>query len=264
MSVSSAKPPGSGPNQVELDNNLRAGLSRVRDRFGPTLAEAAASLDRVSPSSPEGKQQLEAIKALARLELFGLNNTLLRAMGGSPSPAMPIMDLGSGLAGWLKILNLSRPRAEAPQALIEAGPTPVGPSETRPAGRNFDDLIEKTARDHGLDPNLVRAVVKAESNFDPRAVSKAGAMGLMQLMPGTAKDMGVSDPFDPFQNLYGGTRYLREMLDRYSGDINQALAAYNWGPGNLDRSTGFLPDETRSYIRNVSRFYGDFSAGNKS
>jgi hypothetical protein len=124
----------------------------------------------------------------------------------------------------------------------------------------IENIIVQTARKHGLDPHLVRAVVKTESNFNPEAVSHAGAMGLMQLMPATAKDLGVDDPFDPTENVDGGARYLKQMLGRYSGDLDKALAAYNWGPGNFDRSRGrWMPRETRNYIRIVNRHYQRFA-----
>jgi soluble lytic murein transglycosylase-like protein len=123
-------------------------------------------------------------------------------------------------------------------------------------------VIERAAETAGLDPDLVRAVVKTESNFNAQAVSTAGAMGLMQLMPGTARDLGVKDPFDPVENVFGGAKYLGDMLKRYAGDLNKALAAYNWGPGNLDRNlasgSGFMPEETRNYISRVNHYYDQF------
>ncbi|MBF0531372.1 MAG: lytic transglycosylase domain-containing protein [Deltaproteobacteria bacterium] len=130
---------------------------------------------------------------------------------------------------------------------------------------SIEEIIQKTAAAHELDPDLVRAVVKTESNFNPKAVSSAGAMGLMQLMPTTASDLGVDHPFDPAENVSGGTRYLKQMLQRYAGDVSQALAAYNWGPGNLDnnRNSGFMPDETRNYIRIVTDYYRRFKNENK-
>lgn len=116
-------------------------------------------------------------------------------------------------------------------------------------------LIKTAADAYQLDPELIRAVIRVESNFDPDAVSPAGAMGLMQLMPETATEMGVRNPFDPTENVFGGARYLRLMLDRYSGDLVKALAAYNWGPANLDRSRGWVPDETERYIKMVLMYY---------
>jgi soluble lytic murein transglycosylase-like protein len=136
-----------------------------------------------------------------------------------------------------------------------------------PGGRRspstFDPLIARAARRHGLPPGLVKAVVKAESNFEVAAVSNKGAQGLMQLMPATASDMGVDDPFEAEDNVLGGTRYLRAMYDRY-GDWEQALAAYNAGPGAVDRYRGIPPyAETQEYVERVLHYYrrydGDFS-----
>ena len=114
------------------------------------------------------------------------------------------------------------------------------------------EMVEAAARRHGLDPELVRAVVAVESGFRPNAVSPKGAQGLMQLMPATAKSLGVKDAFDPFSNLDGGTRYLRLLVTRYGGDLNRALAAYNAGEGAVARHGGVPPyPETLAYVRKV-------------
>jgi soluble lytic murein transglycosylase-like protein len=113
-------------------------------------------------------------------------------------------------------------------------------------------LVEDIARREGLTPNLLRAVIEQESAYLPCAVSSKGAQGLMQLMPETAADLGVHDPFDPTQNLGGGARFLRQLLDRYGGDLALALGAYNAGPRHVDR-TGRLPlfPETVSYVSEI-------------
>jgi soluble lytic murein transglycosylase-like protein len=117
-------------------------------------------------------------------------------------------------------------------------------------------LASRIARKHGLDPALVLAVAGVESAFQPRAVSPKGAQGLMQLMPGTARELGVVDAFDPAQNLDGGVRYLRALLERYSGDLRLALAAYNAGAGAVKKHGGVPPyRETRSYVEKVMKRY---------
>jgi len=119
----------------------------------------------------------------------------------------------------------------------------------------YKDIIRHYASSYRLEEALVKAVIKAESNYNPQAVSRKGARGLMQLIPETARQMRVSDPFDPMQNIRGGSNYLRLMLDQFNGNIDLALAAYNAGPNAVQRHGGIPPyEETRTYVKRVRRY----------
>lgn len=121
----------------------------------------------------------------------------------------------------------------------------------------INDIVEKAALRHAVDPNLVRAIVQVESNFNPHAVSRKGAIGLMQLMPRTAKSLNVSNPYDPAQNVDAGVRHFRELLDSYNGNLELSLAAYNAGVSAVHRSGG-VPNysETRNYVKRITGIYG--------
>jgi soluble lytic murein transglycosylase-like protein len=132
--------------------------------------------------------------------------------------------------------------------------TATAPS--RPSPADIEAAIEQAAAHHNVDPNLVRAVIKVESNFNPNAVSRKGAMGLMQLMPQTARQLNVTNPFDPQQNVDAGVRHLKKLMESYGGDVRMSLAAYNAGAGAVARSSG-VPHfaETRNYVRRITELY---------
>ncbi len=118
---------------------------------------------------------------------------------------------------------------------------------------NFEAIIKQAAVTYELPEKLINSIIKHESNFKSNALSKAGASGLMQLMPATARGLGVTSIFDPEQNIMGGSKYLRNMLDKYKGNLDLALAAYNAGPGNVDKYGGIPPfKETQAYVKKVS------------
>lgn len=151
--------------------------------------------------------------------------------------------------------NLSRGTS---QTIMGSQPiVPGAPGQERQLSPEaVDKAIDAAAERHGVDPNLVRAVVKVESNFNPHAVSRKGAMGLMQLMPYTAKSLNVGNAFDPNQNVDAGVRHLKSLLENYNGNLELSLAAYNAGSGAVSRNRGIPPyRETRDYVRKITDLY---------
>ena len=123
-----------------------------------------------------------------------------------------------------------------------------------PANEAYEDIIQEAAATYEMDPNLIRAVMQTESAFHPYALSRAGAEGLMQLMPDLSDEMGVSNAFDPRENIMGGVRYLKKLLDFHDGNLDLALASYNAGPGNVERYGGVPPfEETKNYVRTIKQ-----------
>jgi soluble lytic murein transglycosylase-like protein len=171
----------------------------------------------------------------------------LQAMMGAsaPAPAPASTAFASQLA------SATAAPAPATATTASAGLMSVGASEL-PADVPFGAEITAAAKKHGIDPALLAGLVKQESGFNPTAGSPAGARGLTQLMPGTAAGLGVSDVLDPIQSLDGGAKYLRQQLDAFGGDVTRALAAYNAGPGAVQRHGGVPPyAETQNYVRIV-------------
>lgn len=144
--------------------------------------------------------------------------------------------------------------------------TPKSGAKRRKVSRSsapYESIIQEAARLYQLPEPFLRAVMKVESNFNPDVVSRAGAMGLMQLMPATARSMGVQDPFNPRQNILGGARYLRVLANRFNGDLILTVAAYNAGEGAVNRYEGVPPyDETQRYVRRILKHYYAYRGAN--
>jgi soluble lytic murein transglycosylase-like protein len=243
--------------------------------FAGKLDNILAGNDQNAPAAQTSAQSLAETFHLQML------HTTLTLAGDAPaeSPVSPLFSRQSStMQALVQAYSTNQqeaggvtapPAATAPphQALptLQEMPEPLSGSRppTTPATRGsqwLDPIIAKASRRYGVDVGLIKAVIKAESDFNPSAVSHAGARGLMQLMPGTARALGVSDSFDPEQNVMGGTRFLRDLLDRYNGNVDSALAAYNWGPGNVDKRPDRMPRETREYLARVKQLYASYVA----
>ncbi|MCK4546808.1 MAG: lytic transglycosylase domain-containing protein [Candidatus Eisenbacteria sp.] len=178
-------------------------------------------------------------RALAKAGGLGLGRMLeaklhARSGGETDAPARVFSPPAAGL-GMTRWIPVERPAGEAPRRVAR-----------------YDPIIARAAGSFNLSPGLLRAVITQESGGKADAVSPKGAKGLMQLMDETARDLGVADPYDPEQNIFGGARYLRQLLNRWRGDLKKALAAYNAGPAAVERHGGVPPyRETRDYVRRV-------------
>jgi len=126
----------------------------------------------------------------------------------------------------------------------------------------YDDLITEASKKHGVSFSLLKALIKIESDFNPRAISSAGAKGLMQIMPENIRALNIKDPFDPLENIMGGTRYLKQLIKRFNGKLPMALAAYNAGPNMVDRYKRIPPfKETENFVEKVMKYYSIFKKG---
>jgi len=141
------------------------------------------------------------------------------------------------------------PQIQVPGPIAKETPEEINPL---PGVHEIDRIIGQASAAYGVNTQLIKGVIQAESDFDPNAVSPKGAAGLMQLMPETAKELGVTDPFNPTENIMGGTRYLKQLLDHYDGSVPLALAAYNWGIGNMDSRRSKMPAETKNYVAKIT------------
>jgi soluble lytic murein transglycosylase-like protein len=189
--------------------------------------------------------QRDAERAAPRIQAITIQDYLRKARSVPVIAIPPSFSLEALVSGHSDAGDSDLPQDSAPAT------DPAAPADP-PLQGQIDQNIQMAASKYGLSPHLLRSVIRHESNFDPQAVSPAGAQGLMQLMPATARELGVHDPFDIEQNIDGGARYLRQMLDCFKGNRTLALAAYNAGPGTISRYGGVPPyPETRRYVQKV-------------
>lgn len=182
------------------------------------------------------------------------------------SPVSEAADLysfidGDGSIYYTNIQGEGRTKVCLPFKMAVSKPLSFSSSEID----SYEPIISSTSQRFNVDPDIVRAVIKAESNFNPRAVSPKGAIGLMQLMPATAKEMAVVNPFDPEENIHGGVRYLSKLLQLFDRNLPLTLAAYNAGPERvMGRNEIPFIEETRNYVQKVMEYYKGFKRGSKT
>ncbi|NHM32974.1 lytic transglycosylase domain-containing protein [Neobacillus terrae] len=211
---------GFGSSSEEQDNS---------NMFTDLLNQLLGDQERPSFTSDPSNQGSTDVNLVNDLTLPEISNTV--------TPMVPGLIAANSL-GWI---------GKAPIV------PPAGTSQNQNSSQKYDDIIEKASRLYQVPAKLIRSVMQHESSFNPNAVSRTGASGLMQLMPGTARAMGAENTLDPEQNILAGTKYLRQLMDKYDGNIHYTIAAYNAGPGNVDKYGGIPPfKETQNYVRKVT------------
>lgn len=234
-------------HQKQSSNKAVPNMDKGPCPFNRLLKDSIESIDSVS-DYPHKALPLDQDQARKLYEIIQMrmNECLVRVLSE--------FDEDSTLDGfkldWMNICGIGRQMKFHASKFQQASPE----MQKVPSRAEIENIITHASKTYDVDPDLIKAVVKAESDFDVDSTSSKGAMGLMQLMPETAKELGVRNSYDPVENIMAGTRYLKSLLDRYDGNVTLALAAYNWGMGNVERHPERLPRETQTYIARVNKF----------
>jgi len=252
------------PSNVEQKNNRTPSFNTIlTDTIKQNENQGATSSAAVSSI------QQELMKLIVMTQ-YEMNSAFFSAFDESDESSFSnddsmnwMGDLGASTGLDTSMLNIQQPSAsrcdtsagyqvdEPASIILQSSPS----IRANPEPVELNDIISQASKAYNVDKALIQAVIRAESNFDPNSTSPKGAMGLMQLMPETAKELGVKDAYNPVENIHAGTRYLKRLLDRYDGNIPLALTAYNWGMGNVERLSSRIPRETQTYIARVNQFY---------
>jgi hypothetical protein len=205
------------------------------------IKDIGSEADLYQTEYPLGKEQLQQLIEILQIQM---NNYLFNALSDG--------DEDNELSGFqVDALNFPGIGNQA-EPFVSKNEHALQETEAIQPQTHIANIIDRASKKYHIDPELIKAVIRVESNFDANSTSPKGAMGLMQLMPETAEELGVKNCYDPVENIMAGTSYLKNLLDRYDGSVSLALAAYNWGMGNVERHPEKLPRETRTYIARVN------------
>lgn len=221
-------------------------------------SDAALDSFREVLAAAERTQQAMAVDALLAAESSGSISpaTIQKLLGFNPQPNIPVANTAT-VSGTQSSDTTSADTQAASGAGSTGNTSAVSSGTTSSSSKtDLDAYFEEAARTYGVDVNLLKAIAHTESNFNPNATSSAGAMGVMQLMPSTAKSLGIKDAYNARDNIMGGAKVISQHLSRYNGDVSLALAAYNAGSGNVKKYGGIPPfTETQNYVKKVLAYY---------